>query len=95
MSAQSVASAAIELSAIALGGLAFGLAYFGTLRRTVDLYVRSRGWVGPVGLTLARLAAAAILMVFAARLGAMPLLAGFLGFLAARMIALHLVRRSG
>jgi len=79
----------------ALAGLAFGLVYFQALRRTVDLFAGGCGWLGPVGLTLARIAGAAVFLTFLARFGAIPLLAGFLGFLLARMIALRLARRAG
>ena len=79
----------------ALAGLAFGLAYFRALAGTIKLFVSGRGWFGPAGLTLARIVGAIVILIFMARLGAMPLLVGFLGFLSARMIALASVRRVG
>lgn len=71
----------------ALIGFASGLAYFHALRRTVDLFTAGRGWVGPVGLTLARISGAIIVLIVLALHGAIPLLAGFSGFLLARKIA--------
>jgi F1F0 ATPase subunit 2 len=88
-------STLVLTAAAALAGLALGLVYFRALRRTVDLLAGGRGWFGPAGLTLARIAAAIIVLTFMARLGAMALLAGFLGFLLARMIALRSARRIG
>jgi hypothetical protein len=82
-------------SAAALVGLALGLAYFEAVRRTADLLAGEAGWLGPAALTLARIMGAIIVLTFMARQGAMPLLAGFLGFLLARMIALCSARRAG
>lgn len=95
MTSGSLASTLLLASAMALAGLAFGLLYFRALRRTVDRLAGHRGWAGAVGLTLARLAGAVILLTLAARLGAMPLLGAFLGFLMARMIALRQARGAG
>lgn len=83
------------LPAISVAGFAVGLVYFAMLRRTAELYGAGRGWLGPAALTLGRVAGVAILLAFAAKLGAGPLLAAFLGFLVARMAMLHTVRRSG
>lgn len=80
--------------AMALAGLAFGLVYFAALRRTITLFSTGRGWLAPVALTLGRLAAMAVLLALAARLGAAPLLAAFAGVLAARFIALRMTRRA-
>jgi hypothetical protein len=93
MNNETLTSSLVLASAMAIAGLAFGLIYFQALRRTVDFVAGGRGWLGPAGLTLARMAGAVILLTFMARLGAMPLLAGFLGFLLARAIALRMARR--
>lgn len=90
-----LASTLVLASAMALSGLVFGLVYFRALRRAVDLFAAGRGWLRPAALTLARIAGAVVVLTFMARLGAMPLLAGFLGFLLARQIALRSVRRAG
>lgn len=95
MTGSTLTSTLVLASIAALAGLAFGLVYFRALRRTVALFAGGRGWLGPVALTLARIAGAVVLLTFMARLGAMPLLAGFLGFLLARMIALRAARRAG
>lgn len=87
-------SSTLALAAMAFAGLALGLMYFRALRRTVDLFAGGRGWLGPAGLTLARIAGAVIVLTFMARLGAMPLLAGFLGFLLARAVSLRTQRRA-
>ena len=76
-------------AAALLGGLGFGLVYFAGLRRAVAAYVGDRGWQGPVTFTLARLGAAILVFGLAAKLGALALLATFLGFLAARAGALR------
>jgi hypothetical protein len=80
---------------MALAGVAFGIVYFTALRRSVSLYCEGRGRLGPVALTLGRLAAAALLLGLAAGLGAVPLLASFLGFFAARVIALRAISKKG
>ncbi|MDP1671429.1 MAG: N-ATPase subunit AtpR [Alphaproteobacteria bacterium] len=80
--------------AMAFAGLVFGLAYFRAVRWTVNLLAEDHGWMAPVGLTLARVTGAVMLLTFMARAGAMPLLAGFVGFLLARMIALRPARRT-
>jgi N-ATPase, AtpR subunit len=89
-----LASTLVVAAAMAFAGLALGLIYFRALRRTVDLFAGGRGWLGPAGLTLARIAGAVIVLTFMARLGAMPLLAGFLGFLLARAVSLRSARRT-
>jgi hypothetical protein len=90
-----LASTLVLAAAMALAGLALGLTYFHALRRTVDAFAGGRGWLGLAGLTLARITGAVIVLTFMARLGAMPLIAGFLGFLLARAITLRSVRRAG
>lgn len=80
--------------AMAVAGIVFGLAYFATLRRAVTLFTAGRGWVGPLALTLARIAAAVIFLGLAAKLGAAALIAAFLGFLLARTVMLRVARRA-
>jgi F1F0 ATPase subunit 2 len=80
-------------SGSALAGIAFGLAYFTALRRNVDLYCTGRSPLGLMVLLLVRIAAAALAFALLAALGALPLLAGFLGFLMARSLALRSVSR--
>ena len=70
-------------------GLAFGVAYFVLLRQTVELYAAGHGRLVPAVLTLGRLAAAALFLAGAASIGALPLLASFIGFLLARAVALR------
>ena len=85
-------SASLEFAA-GLAGLGVGLVHFAALRRTVDAY--STGSVRlAVALTLGRLAGTIVFFGFAARLGALPLLALFLGFLLARTVALHAARKT-
>ena len=73
-----------------LVGLGFGLGYFLVLRRSVTLLLSPQGRALGVALTIGRLAAAALLLWLAARLGAVALLSVWGGFLAARLIALRL-----
>ena len=75
-------------------GFALGLGYFAVLRRTVDLYVAGSDRLVPAILTLGRLAAAILFLVIAARSGAQPLVASFMGFLLARGLALRTLRRA-
>lgn len=77
-----------------LAGVGLGLAYLGALRRTVEALAHGAGWRMPMALTVARLAAAAGLLFLAAKLGAIPLLATFAGFLLARSVILRRVRRA-
>jgi len=85
---------AILLGAGAVAGFGFGVAYFAALRRTTDLFGAGGGRFVPVALTIGRLAGALVLFGVAARLGALPLLASFLGFLLARTVALRAARRT-
>lgn len=80
--------------AAALTGLVVGLVHFAGLWRTVMLYTAGRGRLVAVALTLARIAGAIVFFGLAARLGAMPLLSSFLGFLLARTLALRTARRT-
>jgi hypothetical protein len=75
--------------AMAAAGFAFGLVYFAALGRTVALFSAGCGWFRPLAFTLGRITAAAILLGFAAKLGAVALLAAFAGFLLARSLALR------
>ena len=78
----------------AAGGLAFGWGYFAALRRGIDAYTVRDAVLQSLLWMLARLAAAALFFGFAIRWGAWPLLAAFLGFLAARQIAVRTARRA-
>jgi hypothetical protein len=77
------------LAAMAGAGLLFGLGYFAALRRAVAFDVVGRRRLLSVALGALRFAAAAIFLFLAARLGALPLLAAFFGFLLARSLALR------
>lgn len=78
----------------AVGGLAVGWGYFAALRRGIDAYATQGAVLKSLLWTLARLAAAALFFVFAVRWGVWPLVAAFLGFLAARQIAVRAARRA-
>ena len=78
----------------ALAGLVFGLMHFAALRRTVELYSSGRSRLAAAALTLGRIAVAILFFSLAARLGALPLLSAFLGFLLARTFALRAARRT-
>lgn len=78
-----------------LAGVAFGLVYFRALRWTVAFISGGRGLLRPAGLTIARIVAALVFLTAMAQLGAMTLLASFVGFLLARMIALRAEQRAG
>ena len=75
-------------------GFAFGLAYFAALRRTVALFADGRSRLVPAALTLGRLGLAIIALGLAAKVGAISLLAMFIGFLLARTVALRAARSS-
>jgi hypothetical protein len=77
----------------AIAGLAFGWAYFAALRGTIDVYVAGQRRFVPAILTLARIAGATVFLAVAVQFGARPLLTAFLGFIAARVLALHAARR--
>jgi len=93
MTGASLAFVAALASGGAAAGLVFGLVHFAVLRRTVDLYGAGRG-LAPAALTLIRIAGAIVFFGLAARLGALPLLSAFLGFLLARVLALRAARRT-
>jgi hypothetical protein len=84
----------VTASAMLAAGIVFGLGYFAALRWTIGLYGAGRSRVGPAAITLARVTCAVILFFFAARLGALPLFSTFLGFLLARALTMHVVRRA-
>lgn len=76
----------VVVSSVALG-LAVGFAYLAVLRINVRLYItEGAGW-RPLLLHAARIIAVAILFWALATHGGVPLLGGFLGFLAARFVA--------
>lgn len=78
-----------------VAGFAFGFVYFAALKRSVALFVGSTSWLGPLALTLGRIGAAIAFLFIAAKLGAAPLLAAFIGFLLARALALRAGKRAG
>jgi len=86
-------SLAAVCASLALLAFAAGAAYFAALRLSITLFVSGRGWRVPLALTLGRVGAAVILLAIVAKLGALPLLATFVGFLAARAVALRAAGR--
>ena len=88
------ASTAALAAGMIISGFAFGLLYFATLKRAAALFASGSSWMGPLGLTLGRIAAAVIFLSLAARLGAAALLAASLGFLLARTLAVRAERRA-
>ena len=91
MTGLSLAAAVAIGSGAAVAGLLLGCVQFAALRRTVELY-RAGRYLAPSALTLSRLAGAIVFFVLVARLGALPLLSAFLGFLLARRLALRAAR---
>jgi hypothetical protein len=89
-----IAAAGVALL-MASGGFAMGLLYFAGLRRTIDLVVAGRERISQLALTLGRIGTAAICLGFAGVVGAVPLLATFVGFLLARNLAMRTARRAG
>jgi len=79
---------------LASGGLVFGLLYFAALKHSVMLFVGGKGWLGPIALTLGRIGAVVAFLCMAAKLGAAPLLAAFIGFLTAQALTLRAERRA-
>ncbi|AZG78846.1 hypothetical protein IYX23_01095 [Methylocystis sp. L43] len=75
--------------AMACAGFVFGRVYFAALRRTAVGIAAGNRWMFLLAFTLGRYGAAIILLGLSAQLGAIPLLSMFLGFLAARGVALH------
>ena len=75
-------------------GFAFGVFYFAVLERSVTLFASNHRWLGPLALTLGRIAAAVLFLGLAAKLGALSLLAALTGFLLARAASLRAARRT-
>ena len=94
MTGATLAFVAALASGGASAGLVFGLVHFAALRRTVELYSARRVRLTAAALTLGRITAAIVFFGLAARLGALPLLSAFLGFLLARVLALRAPRRT-
>jgi hypothetical protein len=84
----------IAVAVTFFAGLAFGSGYFAVLRRTIDLYSTGHRRLLPAILTLGRFAAAILFLAATASSGALPALASFAGFLAARAVALRALRRA-
>ncbi|HUN26501.1 MAG TPA: ATP synthase subunit I [Steroidobacteraceae bacterium] len=84
---------AAALGAAAAGG-ALGRGYFALLRRSVEGLSSGASRFAPLALTAARLVGAAAFFAVLGRLGALPLLASLIGFLAARGWALRACPRS-
>ena len=80
--------------AAGLAGFVFGLFYFAAVERTAVLLTARKGLLGPILLTLGRVAAATLFLAFAARFGDASLLSAFCGFLLARMVALRKAGRA-
>jgi hypothetical protein len=78
---------ALLASLLALTGFGFGLLYFLAVRGTAARIAARAGAWAPLLLTAGRLIAALVVFGAIARAGAVPLLAAFLGFLAARFAA--------
>jgi N-ATPase, AtpR subunit len=76
-----------------IGG-ALGLAHFHGLYRDARGYVTRGPTPGGLALHAARIAATALLLLFIALHGAIPLLAALAGFLAARFVAVAVAPRS-
>ncbi len=77
-----------------LAGFVFGLVYFAAVERTATLLAAGKGLLGPISLTLGRVAAATLFLAIAAQFGDASLLSAFLGFLLARIVALRKARRA-
>ena len=80
--------------AAACAGLVVGLVHFAALWWSIERYSAGRGQLAAAALTLGRNAGTIVFLGLAARLGALPLLASFLGFLLARTLALRAARRT-
>jgi len=86
---QMTVQTAVQLLVAGIAGFGLGRLYFMAVRRTAELYGSAGDWRLPVVLTAGRVLAAAAGFALAAQFGAGPLLAAFLGFLAARRLALR------
>jgi len=82
------------LVAAGLAGFVFGLCYFAVVERTAVLLAARKGLLGPISLTLGRLAAATLFLALAAQFGDAPLLSALFGFLLARTVALRKAGRA-
>ena len=91
MTVVSIESAVALGSGGAVAGLLFGRVHFAALWQTVELYGAGHRRA-PSALTLSRLAGAIVFFGLVARLGPLPLLSAFLGFLLARRLALRVAR---
>ena len=80
--------------AATLAGLVVGLVHFAALWRSTELYSAGRGQLAAGALTLGRIAGTIVFFGLVARLGVLPLLASFVGFLLARTLALRAARRT-
>ena len=78
---------------LATAGLAVGVAYFGSLRRSVRLSIERHAWWCYLLTALTRIVAAALFFTLAVHRGAPALLAAFAGFLVARLLAVRAARR--
>lgn len=74
---------------LAAAGLLLGWTYFASLRRSLGVTLPSHRWLPYLLLAAVRIAAAALFFTFAARWGMPALLAAFLGFIAARQLAVR------
>ena len=80
--------------AAAFAGVVVGLVHFAALWRSIELYSAGWGQLAATALTLGRIAGTIVFLVLVVRLGALPLLSSFLGFLLARALALHAARKT-
>ena len=80
--------------AAGVAGFVFGLLYFAAVERTALLLAARKGLIGPISLTLGRVAAATLFLALAAQFGDASLLSAFLGFLLARAVALRKAGRA-
>lgn len=76
-----------------VGGIALGWGYFAALGHGVKLYVTRGALLQGLYWMAVRLALAAAFFAFALRFGVWALLGAFIGFLAARQIAVRGARR--
>jgi NhaP-type Na+/H+ or K+/H+ antiporter len=78
----------------AAAGALFGSAYFVALRHSLSILAGRESLRRALLAMAYRLAAASLFFAFAVRLGAWPPIAAFLGFLAARQLAVRAARRA-
>lgn len=77
-----------DVAAGTVTGLLAGIGHFWSLRRNLNLFAAGRA-VPAFGLQLARIALNGVVLAALAHVGALTLLCGMLGWLAARQRALH------